>query len=85
MYGLGRSNAASALTRKVRRSLGERAETLKTHSHDLTAAPCCELTADELEVAMSARQFLQATGFECTDISRFSWGFTFYVTARNAK
>lgn len=82
MYGLGRSNAASALTRKVRKALGARASTLTTKTLDMGRTPACELRSDELEITASARQVLQAAGFECTEIVRYSWGFTCYASAR---
>jgi hypothetical protein len=63
-----RSNVGAALTRKANKALKGRVESVKVKSSGFSAAPYGEVSGQEIEALMSARQILVEAGIECSPI-----------------
>jgi len=62
----GRTNQASALTRAARKALANRVFSVNVKSYDYIGGG--EVSGQELEPLMAARQILTEAGLECSDI-----------------
>lgn len=66
MYG--RSNVGPALTRKANKALKGRVESVKVKSGGYSNMECGEVSGDEIEPLMAARQILVEAGLDCSEI-----------------
>ena len=80
MWG-ARSNVGAALTRKANKALKGRVESVRVKSGGYSNMQCGEVSGQEIEALMSARQILIEAGIECSPIqTRFkSLGPCFYI------
>lgn len=67
MWG-ARSNVGAALTRKANKALKGRIESVKVKSGGYSNMECGEVSGQEIEPLMAARQILVEAGIECSDI-----------------
>lgn len=68
MWG-ARSNVGAALTRKANKALAGRVESVKVKSYGYSNMECGEVSGQELEPLMSARQILIEAGIDCSPIN----------------
>ncbi len=79
MWG-ARSNKGAALTRKANKALKGLVDSVKVKSGGYTNMECGEVSGQEIEPLMFARQILIDAGIECTEIQTFkSIGPRFYI------
>ena len=70
MWG-ARSNVGAALTRKANKALKGRVESVKVKSYGYSNMQCGEVSGQEIEPLMSARQILVESGIECSQIMTY--------------
>ena len=77
---LSRSNVGSALTRKANKALRGRVESVTVKCSGFFNG-CGEVTGDEIEPLMAARQILTDAGIYCSDIkTQYKYiGLRFYI------